>query len=104
MNNSEYKTLEELEDKYIGVRGTESREEYEFTLTMEIIGEKIKQLRLDRNLSKDDLSRMSGIQKALISKLEKGYGNTSIFVINKVFNALDAQIKFQIENFNRKWI
>ena len=104
MNNSEYKTLEELEDKYIGVRGTESREEYEFTLTMEIIGEKIKQLRLDRNLSKDDLSRMSGIQKAQISKLEKGYGNTSIFVINKVFNALDAQIKFQIENFNRKWI
>ena len=41
-----YKTLGELEDKYFGKPGTLEREQYEFELSMEIIGEKLKQIRI----------------------------------------------------------
>lgn len=33
-----YKTLGELEDKYFGKAGTPEREQYEFELSMEILG------------------------------------------------------------------
>ena len=43
MKTREYKTLGELENKYFGVSGTPEREQYEFELSMEMLGEKLKQ-------------------------------------------------------------
>ena len=45
MTTRKYKTLGELEDKYFGERGTPGREQYEFELSMEILDEKLKQIR-----------------------------------------------------------
>jgi DNA-binding XRE family transcriptional regulator len=98
MKNIDFKTIDELEDKYIGQRGTASREEYEFNLSIEIIGEKLKQLRLEKNLTQEQLGKIIGVQKAQISKLERGSSSSTISTINRVFNALDAQVKFQVIN------
>ena len=43
MKTTNYIKFEELEDKYIGKIGTPEREQYEFDLQMEIIGERIKE-------------------------------------------------------------
>ncbi len=94
----DYKTIDELEDKYIGKRGTGEREDYEFDLSIEIIGEKLKQLRLAKDLTQEQLGKIIGVQKAQISKLERGSSSSSISTINRVFNALDAQLKFQVVN------
>ncbi|MBX3043503.1 MAG: helix-turn-helix transcriptional regulator [Candidatus Kapabacteria bacterium] len=99
MKSNEYKTIDELEDKYIGKRGTPQREEYEFDLSIEIIGEKLKQLRLERKITQEELGKLIGVQKAQISKLERGSSSSRISTINKVFNALDAQIKFQVVSY-----
>lgn len=96
MKKIDFKTIDELEDKYIGLRGTVEREEYEFNLSIEIIGEKLKQLRLAKNLTQEQLGKIIGVQKAQISKLERGSSSSTISTINRVFNALDAQIKFQV--------
>jgi len=40
MEKKKYVTLDEFEDKYFGLRGTPEREEYEFTLSMEILARK----------------------------------------------------------------
>jgi transcriptional regulator with XRE-family HTH domain len=64
---------------------------------MEILGEKIKQIRKGRNLTQEQLGKLIGVQKAQISKLEKGASSASISTINKVFKALKATVKLQIE-------
>jgi HTH-type transcriptional regulator / antitoxin HipB len=97
MEKNKYATLEELEDRYFGKRGTPEREEYEFELSMEILGEKIKQIRKEKHMTQEQLGKLIGVQKAQISKLEKGASSASISTINKVFKALKASIKLHIE-------
>ena len=97
MEKKKYTTLEELEDKYFGEKGTPEREEYEFELSMEILGEKIKQIRKEKHLTQEQLGKLVGVQKAQISKLEKGASSASISTITKVFRAFKATVKLQIE-------
>lgn len=97
MEKRKYKTLSELEDKYIGQPGTPEREQYEFELSMEILGEKLKKIRKEQHLTQEQLGKLIGVQKAQISKLEKGASSATISTITKVFKALRAKVKLQIE-------
>lgn len=97
MEKRKYKTLSQLEDKYIGEQGTPERERYEFELSMEILGEKLKRIRKEKNLTQEQLGKLIGVQKAQISKLESGASSATISTITKVFKALKAKVKFQIE-------
>lgn len=92
-----YKTLEELETKYIGKEGTPGREDYEFELNMEILGEKIKQIRKSRNLTQEELGRLIGVQKAQVSKIENGKSSATLATMNKIFRAMKAKAKLHIE-------
>lgn len=97
MQKQNYKTLEELEDKYIGKADTSAREDYEFELSMEILGEKIKELRKKRNLTQEELGSFVGVQKAQISRLERGKSSATLSSINKVLRAMRAKAMFRIE-------
>lgn len=97
MEKRKYKTLGQLEDKYIGEQGTPEREQYEFELSMEILGEKLKKIRKDKNLTQEQLGKLIGVQRAQISKLESGASSATISTITKVFKALKAKVKFQID-------
>ena len=97
METKKYKTLGDLEDKYIGKQGTPEREQYEFELSMEILGEKLKKIRKEKNLTQAQLGKLIGVQKAQISKLESGASSATISTITKVFKALKAKVKLQIE-------
>ena len=92
-----FKTLGELEDKYFGIPGTSDREQYEFELSMDILGEKLKQIRREQGLTQEQLGKMIGVQKAQISKLESGNNSATISTVLKVFHAMKAKIKFKIE-------
>jgi DNA-binding XRE family transcriptional regulator len=87
MEKKKYVTLDEIEDKYFGLRGTPEQKEYEFTLSMEILGEKIKQIRKEKNMTQEELGKLVGVKKAQISNLEKGASSVTISTINKVFHA-----------------
>lgn len=99
MSNKTYKTikLSALEDKYIGKKGSAKRDEYEYELKMEVLGEMIKSARKQRNLTQEQLGKLVGVQKAQISKLEKNSSNITIETLLKVFNALKAKISFKVE-------
>lgn len=97
MKQGKYITLSQLEDKYIGEQGTPEREQYEFELNMEILGEKLKKIRKEKNLTQEQLGKLIGVQRAQISKLESGASSATISTITKVFKALNAKVKFQIE-------
>ena len=97
MQTTDYKRFEDLEDKYFGKKGTPERDEYEFDLKMELIGEKIKQLRIQNNLTQSQLGELIGVKRSQISKLEHGNYSASVSTIMKVFQAMKAKVKLRIE-------
>lgn len=92
-----YKSLRELDEKYYGKTGTPAREQYEFELSMEMLCERLKQLRKEKKLTQEQLGKIIGVQKAQISKLESGNNSATISMVLKVFKAMQAKVKFKIE-------
>ncbi len=90
-------TLEEVQDELIGKIGTPRRDRFEYELQMDLIGSAIKQTRQERNMTQEELGKLVGVQKAQISRLENNAKNVTIDTLLKVFTALKAKIKFQVE-------
>ena len=68
MKNQELKiySLDEITDKHIGIRGTPKRDAFENELRLDLLGEAIRQARLERNVTQEELGRLVGVQKAQI--------------------------------------
>jgi DNA-binding XRE family transcriptional regulator len=90
-------TLDEVQDKLIGKIGTPDRDIFEYELQMDLIGKAIKQTRQERHLTQEELGKLIGVQKAQISRLENNPGNVTMDTLIRVFAALKAKIKFQVE-------
>ena len=90
-------TLDEMKDKFIGKKGNPVREKYEYELRMDLLGQMIKTTRKERNLTQEQLGQLLGVQKAQISKLENSANSASIDTILKEFQALKAEISFQVK-------
>jgi DNA-binding XRE family transcriptional regulator len=95
-------SLDEITDKHIGKRGTPKREAFENELRLDLIGEAIRQARIERNLTQEELGRLVGVQKAQISKLENSLTDARFETIIKVFKALNASIHFHVELVNQE--
>ena len=90
-------SLEDLTDQYIGKKGTKKRDEFENELRLDLLGQAIKQARQERNLTQEELGKLVGVQKAQISKIENSIKNARLDTIIKIFKALGATIKFNVE-------
>ena len=90
-------TLDEVQDKLIGKIGTPNRDMFEYELQLDLIGKAIKQTRLERHLTQDELGKLIGVQKAQISRLESNASNVTIETLLRVFTALKAKVKLQVE-------
>jgi plasmid maintenance system antidote protein VapI len=95
-------SMDEIKDDFIGKKGSEKREKYEQDLKLELLGDMIRQVRLERNLTQEQLGKLIGVQKAQISKLENNTTNVTMDTILRVFNALKAKISFNIELKNQR--
>jgi DNA-binding XRE family transcriptional regulator len=90
-------TLNDVQDKLIGEVGTPNRGRFEYELQMDLIGKAIKETRRERHLTQEELGNLIGVQKSQISKLETNAGNVTIDTLLRVFKALKAKVKFQVE-------
>lgn len=90
-------TLDQVQDKLIGKKGTVARDLFEYELQMDLIGKAIKQTRQERNLTQEELGKLIGVQKAQISRLENNASNVTIETLLRVFAALKAKVKLQVE-------
>ena len=99
MENNELKifTFDQIKNEFIGEKGTEKRQVYEQELQLEVLGDLIKKVRLERNLTQEQLGKLIGVQKAQISKLENNTTNVTLDTILKVFSALKAKVNFNVE-------
>ncbi|OFY32922.1 MAG: transcriptional regulator [Bacteroidetes bacterium GWF2_38_335] len=90
-------SFDELKDKHLGKVGTLKRDKFENELRIDLIGEMIKQTRMERHLTQSELGDLIGVQKSQISRIENNAKNVTIVTILKVFNALKAKINFDVE-------
>lgn len=90
-------TLDEAEDRLIGKKGTKERNEYEFELKLELIGDMIRTVRKKRKLTQEQLGELVGVKKAQISRLENSTGNVTFETVLRIFNALGAQLNFNVQ-------
>lgn len=94
-------SLDEIKDRYIGKKGFTSRENYEYELRMDILGQMIKKVRQERKLTQEQLGKLVGVQKSQISKFESSTNSATIDTILRVFQALKAEISFKVTIDNR---
>ena len=106
MENRKLKTtsLEVLIDKHIGQVGTEKRDAFEYELQLDIIGETIKNVRKERNLTQQQLGELVGVKKSQISKIENSLTDARFETILKVFKALNAKVNFNVELMNQNLV
>ena len=93
-------TFDQIKDEFIGEIGTQRRTQYEQELQLEMMGEMIRKVRLERNLTQEELGKLIGVQRAQISKLENNMTNVTMETILKVFGALKAKVNFNVELTN----
>jgi transcriptional regulator with XRE-family HTH domain len=86
-----------VQDKLIGKIGAPERDIFEYELQMDLIGKAIKQTRKERHLTQEELGKLIGVQKAQISRLENNASNVTMDTLLRVFTALKAKIKLQVE-------
>jgi DNA-binding XRE family transcriptional regulator len=88
--------FDEIKDEFIGKKGTLARDKYEFELKIDLLGEMVKKIRLERSLTQEQLGKLVGVQKAQISKIENGLNNVTVETMLKVFSALQAKVIFNV--------
>ena len=101
-NDFEMYSFDQIKDEFIGEIGTEKRTRYEQELQLEVLGDLIKKVRVERNLTQEELGKLIGVQRAQISKLENNTTNVTLETILRVFGALKAKVNFNVELMNNK--
>ncbi len=62
------------------------------------IGENLKKIRKNRNLTMDILSKESGVSKSMISEIERGIRNPSITTLWKIANTLKTPLNYFLKD------
>ena len=67
----------------------------------QILGVQIAKARDKRGITQMDLSKLSHVDQADISKLEKGQGNPTVSKISKILDALDCDLEIVVKPHKR---
>lgn len=97
VNGMKVYSLDEMLDKHIDEPGTTERNNFESELRLDLLGEMIKRVRKEQNLTQDELGALIGVKKSQISKIEKSGKNLTIDTLIRVFDALKANVKIKVE-------
>ena len=85
-------SLDVLTDEVFGKIGTPKRDAMESRLKEEVnacfVGETIRKMRQAQNLTQEQLGERVGVQKAQISRLEKGKSVITLPTMSRIFQAL----------------
>jgi len=97
-------SIEKLTDEIVGKKGTPDRDIFEYDLRMDIIGTMIRDARIKRSMTQEDLGDLLGVQKSQISKLENNTKDFRIGTILRALEALGAKVKLSVELEKEKLI
>ncbi len=86
-------TLQVILDK--NMKDPEFRKEFEALETEYAIKSLILQARKEKNMTQEQLSKVTGIDRADISKLERGEGNPTVSSLERLAEGLGMKLKLQ---------
>ena len=86
---SKLQTANEFLDEKYGKIGSETRDQFESETLLFIIGELLKEVRLNNNLTQQELAERTGLKRPYISKIEKGETDMQITNFFRVLYSLD---------------
>ena len=78
------KTLSQLEDQYIGPRGSMQRDRYEKEISDLMIGYQIRNGRLKLDMTQEDLAERIGKKREFISRIENDGSNLTIKTLRDI--------------------
>jgi DNA-binding XRE family transcriptional regulator len=91
---------EEVLDKILGSKGSEVRDEHDTNVQSFLMGEALKQARLSKNLTQEELGEMIGVKRAQISRIEKGY-NLTFGTVTKVLKAMGINASLHLAGIGK---
>lgn len=62
-----------------------------------IIGSKLKEIRTKRNLSLDEVTKLTGVSKAMLGQIERGQSNPTVSTLWKIATGLKVSFSLFIE-------
>lgn len=96
--------FEEILDEHYGKIGSPKREAFERKVAKALddyhIGEAIKEARKAKHLTQEQLGELVGVQKAQISRLEKGKSIT-LSTLTRVFKAMDLPLSLDMGDLGK---
>ncbi len=104
MEEKEFIDFEETLDRDLGPVGTPRRDEFERNVDESVhaykLGEAIRQARLSKKLTQEQLGERIGVQKAQISRLERGK-SISLSSITRLFKAMGIPLNLEIGHIGK---
>ena len=92
------KTLSELEDKYIGKKGTAKRDAYEKEISDLLIGFQIRNGRIKLDMTQEDLAERIGKKREFISRIENDGSNLTIRTLRDIVEVgLGGTLKIEVK-------
>lgn len=92
-----YKSLSQLEDKYIGTKGTPARKRYENELADLMIGCQIRNCRIKLDLTQEDLAERICKKREFISRIENNGSNITIKTLRDIVEVgLGGTLKIEV--------
>lgn len=98
MGKMKLTTFNELKDKYIGLPGTHGRDQFEDELRQEVeayhMGELIRNARQQQHITQEQLGKLMGVQKAQVSRIERGR-NLTLNTVRRAFRAMGVTLRME---------
>ncbi len=92
-------TLEECLDEHFGPVGTSCRDAFDAkvaeSLHAHFMGDTIRQARLSKNLTQQQLGDMIGVKRSQVSRIENG-NNLSFNILRRIFSALKVPVSIDV--------
>ena len=97
-------THAEMLDRHIGKVGTPERDEFDKKVKAEIeaykVGEALKQARLARNLTQEEVGERMGLHRAQVCRMESGRSITLASMM-RAFRALGVEVALDMKGIGR---
>ena len=91
------KTLSQLEDEYIGKKGTAKRDRYENEIADLMIGCQIREGRIKLDLTQGDLAERIGKKREFISRIENDGSNLTIKTLRDIVEVgLGGKLRIEV--------
>lgn len=92
------KTLDELQDKYIGPKGSVERDVYEMELADLMIGFQIRDARIKLDFTQEELAERVNKKRAFISRIENDGSNLTIKTLRDIVErGLGGKLKIEVQ-------